>query len=238
MATFNLALRYWPLLANGLLLTVWVSLAGIALGVLLAIPLAAGKHSRRKLLRVPAAVLIELLRNAPFIVVLFLVHFGAPRLGLRLPAWESGMVALALYGAAYFAEVLLAAFRAVPPGQSEAARSLGLSHLNILRLVVGPQMLGVGLPPGRVVAIMLLKDSAILSIIAVPELTHATLRIQAETFDTVGTFIITAALYWLLATTLGAVLDRLHRGVRERRRHTIRGSAVARRYLALDVYWR
>lgn len=238
MTTFDLALRFWPLLAGGLLLTAWVSLAGIVLGLVLAVPLAAGKHSRRKLLRMPAAGLIELLRNAPFIVVLFLVHFGAPRLGLRMPAWESGIVALALYGSAYFAEVLLAAYRAVPHGQIEAARSLGLSRLNILRLVVGPQMLGIGLPPGRIVAIMLLKDSAILSVIAVPELTHATLRIQAETFDTVGTFIITATLYWLLATLLGTLLDRLDRGVRERHRDALRGSAVARRYLALDSYRR
>nr|WP_246519986.1 amino acid ABC transporter permease [Ancylobacter lacus] len=234
----DLARRFWPLLADGLLLTVWVSLAGIGLGFILATLLATCRNARRKRLRVPAAVAIELLRNAPFIVVLFLVHFGAPRLGLRLPAWGSGVLALALYGAAYFAEVLLAAYRAVPHGQTEAARSLGLSRLNILRLVVGPQMLGVGLPAGRVVAIMLLKDSAILSVIAVPELTHATLRIQAETFDTVATFIITATLYWLLATTLGALLDRLDRGARDQRRDMLRGSAVGRRYLALDGYRR
>lgn len=238
MATFDLALRYWPLLANGLMLTVWVSFAGIMLALLLAIPLAMAKHSPRRLWRLPAAGLIEVLRNAPFIVVLFLVHFGMPRLGLRPAAWESGIVALALYGAAYFAEVLIAAYRAVPKGQSEAARSLGLSLWAVLRLVVGPQMLGVGLPPARVIAIMLLKDSAILSIIAVPELTHATLRIQAETFDTVGTFIITAVLYWLLATALASLLDRLDRGAKQRRRETLRASAVARRYLALDGYRR
>lgn len=238
MATFDLALRYWPLLANGLLLTVGVSLTGIALGLLAAIPLAACKHSPRALRRMPAAGLIEALRNAPFIVVLFLVHFGLPRLGVRLAAWESGILALALYGSAYFAEVLLAAYRAVPAGQTEAARSLGLSRWAVLRLVVGPQMIGVGLPPARVIAIMLLKDSAILSIIAVPELTHATLRIQAETFDTLGTFTITAALYWLLATALGGLIGRFDHGANERRRNALRGSAVARRYLALDGFRR
>jgi len=215
VATFDLALHYWPLLANGLLLTVWVSLAGIALGFVAAIPLAACKHSRRALRRRSAAGLIEVLRNAPFIVVLFLVHFGPPRLGVRL-----------------------AAYRAVPTGQTEAAQSLGLSRWAVLRLVVGPQMVGVGLPPARVIAIMLLKDSAILSVIAVPELTHATLRIQAETFDTLGTFIITAALYWLLATALGGLLGRFDHGASERRRDTLRGSAVALRYLALDGFRR
>ncbi|WP_421697671.1 amino acid ABC transporter permease [Ancylobacter sp.] len=236
MATFDLALRYWPMLADGLLLTVGVSLAGIALALVAAIPLAACKHSRQTLRRLPASGLIEVLRNAPFIMVLFLVHFGLPRLGVRPTAWESGIIALALYGSAYFAEVLLAAYRAVPMGQTEAARSLGLSRCVTLRRVIAPQMVSVGLPPARVIAIMLLKDSAILSVIAVPELTHATLRIQAETFDTLGTFIITAALYWLLAAALGGLLDQFDRGASERRRNTLRGSPVARRYLALDGF--
>lgn len=236
MATFDLALRYWPMLADGLLLTVGVSLAGIALAFVAAIPLAACKHSRQTLRRLPASGLIEALRNAPFIMVLFLVHFGLPRLGVRPTAWESGIIALALYGSAYFAEVLLAAYRAVPMGQTEAARSLGLSRCVTLRRVIAPQMVSVGLPPARVIAIMLLKDSAILSVIAVPELTHATLRIQAETFDTLGTFVITAALYWLLAAALGGLLDQFDRGASERRRNTLRGSPVARRYLALDGF--
>lgn len=236
MATFDLALRYWPMLADGLLLTVGVSLAGIALALVAAIPLAACKHSRQTLRRLPASGLIEALRNAPFIMVLFLVHFGLPRLGVRPTAWESGIIALALYGSAYFAEVLLAAYRAVPMGQTEAARSLGLSRCVTLRRVIAPQMISVGLPPARVIAIMLLKDSAILSVIAVPELTHATLRIQAETFDTLGTFLITAALYWLLAAALGGLLDQFDRGASERRRNTLRDSPVARRYLALDGF--
>lgn len=234
MPLLDIIVHYWPLLAAGLLTTVAVSLGGIALALLLAAPLAALKLARRRWLRLTAAAGIEVLRNAPFVVLLFLVHFGVPRLGLRLPAWESGVIALALYGSAYFAEVFRAAFFAVPCGQLEASRSLGLSPLQSIRLVVGPQMLGVALPPARVVMIMLLKDSAILSVIAVPELTHATLRIQAETFDAVAVFAITAALYWLLITSLSALVGSLEREARKQRDTALRRSGVAIRYLVLD----
>lgn len=230
----DLVLRFWPLLAEGMLMTAVCSIAGIAGGLVLAVPLAAMKLSMRARLRRLATVLVEVLRNAPFIVVLFLVHFALPRLGLRLPAWESGILALALYGSAYFAEVLRAAYLSVPRGQSEAARSLGLSRLRTLRLVIAPQMMPVGLPPARVVAVMLLKDSAVLSVIAVPELTHATLRIQAETFETVAVFTLTAALYWLLTAALVTTIGRFDRAGRTRRGQDLRCSATALRYLVLD----
>jgi polar amino acid transport system permease protein len=226
--------RYWPLLAEGLLVTVGVSIAGILVGLALAVPLAAMKLATSRWLRWPAVALIECLRNAPFIVLLFLVHFGMPHLVTRLPAWQSGVLALGLYGAAYFAEVFRAAYLAVPRGQLEAARCLGLRPVAAIRLVVGPQMLGLALPPARVVAIMLLKDSAILSVIAVPELTHAGLRIQAETFDTVAVFGVVACLYWLLTTALSAAGARLEATTRVRRDAGLRQSAVAARYLTLD----
>lgn len=226
--------RYAPLLAEGLLVTVGVSIAGILLGLALAIPLAAMKLAGEKWLRWPAIALIEVLRNAPFIVLLFLVHFGMPHIVARLPAWQSGVLALGLYGGAYFAEVFRAAYLAVPAGQLEAARSLGLHTLAAVRLVVAPQMAAVALPPSRVVAIMLLKDSAILSVIAVPELTHAALRIQAETFDTVAVFAILAALYWLLTTALTAAGARLESATAVRRDAGLRRSDIAVRYLTLD----
>jgi polar amino acid transport system permease protein len=89
-------------------------------------------------------------------------------------------------------------------------------------------------PPGRVVAIMLVKESAVLSIIAVPELTHAALRIQAETFDTVGVFAALATLYWLLTLAVSALAGRLEAATRVRRQTATRGSALAARYLTLD----
>ena len=233
-AGFLAVWEHRDLLAAGFVLTVAVALAGIATGLVLAVPLALSKLSPRPWLRWPAIATIEVLRNAPFVVLLVLVHFGAPRLLVRLAPWQSGVVALSFYGAAYFAEVLRAAFASVPGGQLEGARALGLTWQQAMLTVVAPQMVAAAVPPGRVVAVMLVKESAVLSIIAVPELTHAALRIQAESFDTVPVFAALALLYWLMTLAVAGLADRLERGTRVRRRVTMRGSAVAARYLALD----
>jgi len=235
MASDVMALvQHSDLLASGLLVPAGTSLLGIAAGFLLAVPLALMKLAPRPLLRGPATALVEVLRNAPFVVLLVLVHFGAPRLLWRLAPWESGVVALGLFAAAYFAEVLRGAFLSVPRGQFEAARALGLRGWQALVTVVAPQMVAAVAPPGRVVAIMLIKESAVLSIIAVPELTHAALRIQAETFDTVGVFAALATLYWLLTLAVSALAGRLEAATWVRRRTATRSSALAARYLTLD----
>ena len=233
----------WPmlrdhagLLAQGFLLTVVLASCGIASGLGLAVPLALARQSRNRLVRGAAVALIELLRNMPFVVLLVLVHFGAPRLFVRLAPSTSGVVALALSGASYFAEVLRGAFSSIPRGQTEAGRSLGLTPRATLIAVVAPQMIAAAVPPGRVVAVMLLKDSAVLSIISVPELTHAALRIQAESFETVPVFAMLALLYWVMTLVLSAAVDRLEARTRLRRRSALRGSTVAARYLVLD--WR
>ncbi|MCW6511814.1 amino acid ABC transporter permease [Lichenifustis flavocetrariae] len=222
------------LLAQGLLLTVLLASAGIVAGLVLAVPLALAKLSRHRVVRGLGTELIELLRNMPFVVLLVVVHFGAPRLLIRFAPSTSGVVALALYGAAYFAEVLRGAFLSVPRGQTEGAHALGLTGRATLIAVVAPQTTAAAVPPGRVVAVMLLKDSAVLSIISVPELTHAAMRIQAESFATVPVFAALALLYWLMTLGLSAAVDRLEARTRLRRRTSLRGSTVAARYLALD----
>jgi His/Glu/Gln/Arg/opine family amino acid ABC transporter permease subunit len=222
------------LLASGLLVTVGTSLAGIIAAFLLAVPLVLMKLARPAWLRWPAHALIEALRNAPFIVLLVLVHFGIQHLLGRVPPWESGVLALTLYGAAYFAEVLRGAFLSVPRGQIEAAHAVGLSWMQGLVAVVAPQMVAPAVPSLRVVAVMLIKESAVLSIIAVPELTHAALRIQAETFETIPVFAAIALLYWSVTLSAAAVAHRIEGSARAKRSTTLRRSGIAARYLTLD----
>ena len=222
------------LFLRGFALTVVLASGGIVAGLVLAAPLALARQSRHHVLRKGAAALIEVMRNMPFVVLLVVVHFGAPRLQVRLAPNASGVVALGLYGAAYFSEVLRGAFATVPRGQIEGARALGLTRRATLIMVVAPQMFAAAVPPGRVVAVMLLKDSAVLSIIAVPELTHEALRVQAESFETVPVFAVLALFYWLLTFALGALTDLAEARTRQRRRGALHGSPVATRYLMLD----
>jgi His/Glu/Gln/Arg/opine family amino acid ABC transporter permease subunit len=230
----TILLDHGDLIANGLLITAGASMAGIVGGLALAVPLALMKLARRRWLQWPGSTVIETLRNAPFLVVLFLVHFGVPLLVVRLPPWGSGILALTIYGAAYFAEVLRGAFLSVPRGQFEAARALAMSGLVGLRTVVAPQMIPAAVPAARVVAVMLIKESAVLSVITVPELTHAGLRIQAETFVTIEVFTAIALLYWLVTLVVGAVAALIERRSSIGTGAVVRQSRIAARYLTLD----
>lgn len=234
MIDVDLAPAYADLLGRGYLLTVAISFGAIVFALFLAVPLAMLRLGASAKLAWIAVALVEAVRSLPFLVFLLLVHFSMPLIGYRTPAWASGLIALSLYGAAYFSEALRAAYRAVSRGQLEAAAALGLSRTVVLFRVIGPQMVAPFAPVARVNAIMLLKESAVLSIITVPELTHASLRIQAETFATVPTWITVALLYWSITAALATLFTRIERGLSiGAHRRSVRRSEVAARYLDL-----
>ncbi|MDS9469177.1 ABC transporter permease subunit [Paracoccus sp. MBLB3053] len=190
--------EYGPILARGLTLTLAISGASICAAFLLGAVMGWLRH-RLPATAIPLRVYIEAMRALPFLVVLLLVHFATQKYLFRAPAMLTGGVALALYGAAYVHEGLRAALAQIPRGQWEAAHALGLRSWQALFKVIAPQLARIFVPMARIVAIMLLKESAVLSVITVPEMTHAGLVVQAETFRTVPVFILLTAAYWLAA---------------------------------------
>jgi polar amino acid transport system permease protein len=120
----------------------------------------------------------------------------------------AGILALSLYGAVYFSESIRGAILSVPKGQTDAARATGMSHQLVMRKIVFPQMMGYVLPPISNQLIGLIKDSAVLSIIAVPELTMAFQNVLGTTFAAPETFVAVAALYWLLTSVVTLVAFR------------------------------
>jgi len=203
--------HYAPLLASGFAVTLlcWASgaLLGLSGGFLLAV--------LRELPILPLRWLlhgaVEAVRGTPFLVQLFLLYDGGPSFGLRLSAVGCGIVALGIYGAAYFAEIFRAGFAAVPAGQVEAAASLGMTQGAVMRRVRLPIMLVAILPALVNMAIILSKETVVLSIIAVPELMYQVQTMAAETFATVETIAALAVLYWLmveLMARLGRAAER------------------------------
>jgi polar amino acid transport system permease protein len=176
-------------------------IVALAVGLLVAL----GRLSARPIYAVPARVFIELPRNLPFMVLLYLLFFGLPGFGIQLPAYQVGIVALSLYGAAYYAEVFRAAIRSVPKHQWEAARALGLSHARTLRFVIIPQMMGFFIPPATNQAIMLLKESAVLSTITVLDITMAAQVVQGYTYRPLEVYLLIALLYWALTAVMARV---------------------------------
>jgi polar amino acid transport system permease protein len=172
--------------------------AGIILGLAVELAGRIGISVRRAL-----RVYVELVRGTPFLVQLYLLYFGGPALGLVLEAENAGRVGLALYAGAYFAEIFRAGFLSIPKGQAEAARSLGFSPWRILRRIELPQMAVFVLPPSVNQVITLIKDSAILSIITVSELTKQATRIMNEHFVIVEPLCLLALGYWTLSSLAG-----------------------------------
>ncbi len=158
-------------------------------------------------------VYVSLLRGTPLLIQLFLVYYGGPQLGLVLSAAQVGLIGLALYGGAYYAEIVRAGLDAVPRGQVEAARALGLSWGQALRRIQLPQLLALALPPATGQAIVLLKESAVLSVITVPELTFQTTRMVTETLAVVEPYFALALLYWSAAFLVANIGQRAEAAV-------------------------
>ena len=187
---------YGPHLLHGLELTVVVWLLGSALGIVGGFVLGLALSLGRRALSLPIRWYIEFFRGTPLLVQLFIAYYGGPGIGIALDAFSVGVLGLALYGAAYFAEIFRAGFASVPPGQLEAARSFGMPRSARVRRILLPQMLVLVVPPITNMLIILLKDTAILSIVTVPELTFEVTGMSVETFTFVEPFLTLALVYW------------------------------------------
>ena len=153
---------------------------------------------------------VELFRGTPFLVQLFLLYFGGPYAGLSLDALPAGLLALSVYGGAYFSEVFRAGFEAVPRGHVEAAECAGFIRAQIVRRILLPEMAMLVLPASVNIAVSLLKDTAVLSVITVPELTLTVSALGTEFYAFVEALFLLALGYWGLVE-IAAALGRLRR---------------------------
>ncbi|HLB96152.1 MAG TPA: amino acid ABC transporter permease [Acetobacteraceae bacterium] len=190
--------QYAPDLLSGLRLTIEIWLAGsviaLVVGATLGIPLTFARPGLRAVVR----CYVEFFRGTPLLVQLFLLYYGGPRIGLTLNAMTAGLIGLGLYGGAYFAELFRAGFSSIPAGQLEAARSFGYSRRDAIRHIILPQALILMLPPSVNLLVIILKDTAILSILTIPELTFQVTGMTLETFAFVEPYLALALGYWLL----------------------------------------
>lgn len=193
---------YGGLFAAAFATTLTLTAAGLVVAALGALPLALGLRSRNWLIAIPARLYVELMRGAPLVILLFLAYYGGPSFGIVLDANTAGIAGLGLYGAGYFAEIYRAGLIAVPRGEIEAAAVLGLSRGQVLLHVRIPRAARLVLPPAVGQAINLLKESAVLSIITVPELTKVAAEVSNLTFSAVAPYLTAALLYWIAVEAL------------------------------------
>ena len=202
--TFNFLglLPYWGLFLSGvartLELTIFATAFGLAIGTLCAI----GKRSHVAALRNACGVYVEIIRNTPFIVQIFLLYFGLSSIGLRLPAMVAAVIAMVINVGAYSAEIIRAGMDAIPHGQIEAAECLGLSRPRVYWHVILQPAAEKIYPALTSQFILMMLMSSIASQISVEELTAVANQIQSETFLSVETYIVVAAFYLILAVLL------------------------------------
>ena len=206
-----------PLLLRGLGVTVMLGGASIAIGFAGGLALCLVRLYAAPVLRSAARAYIDVLRSIPILVLLVLVYYALPFVGIRLSSFAAATTALSMVSCAYTAEILRAGIEAIPKGQSEAAAALGLGFLDTLRDVILPQALRIVVPPLTSNCINVLKDTALASVVAMPELLKQATQAQALAAN--PTPLIGAALLYL---ALLLPLVRLVGGVEARHRAATR----------------
>ncbi|MCM2435771.1 ABC transporter permease [Agrobacterium rosae] len=202
---------FGPAMLRGVVVTLELVGVSTVFGILLAIPLALARNSQINLISGAAKAYIVFVRGTPLLAQIFLLYYGAGQLREHLQAlnvwwifrdaWVCAIIAFTMNTAAYQAEILRAALTTLPPGQTEAAQAIGLSKWYTFAYILLPQAMILALRPFGNELILLIKASALASIITVPELMQATRVAFSRTFD-FQIYIWTAAIYLVMVETI------------------------------------
>jgi His/Glu/Gln/Arg/opine family amino acid ABC transporter permease subunit len=204
---FRIILEYMPLFLTGLRATFLISIVSIGLALITGTIACACRISGIRLIKYPAIAYIEIIRSTPLLVQIYFFYFGLPTLGVRIPEIQTGILALMLNSGAYIAEIIRAGISSVDRGQIEAGISSGLNYIQRMRFIILPQALGVTVPPLLGQAIVLVKDSALLSLISVAELTRSGQMLTSERFMPSEAFFTVAFFYMCIYFILKALAD-------------------------------
>ncbi|ALC81286.1 MULTISPECIES: amino acid ABC transporter permease [Bacillus] len=204
---FEIIKEYAPFILNGTLLTIGLSIAGILIGTILGLGIGLGKMMRNKLLSFPFAFYITFFRGTPFIVQLFIIHFGVVPMftGGTNPILAS-IIGLSLNSAAYIAEVFRGGIQSIDKEQTEASRSLGLTHVQTMRYIILPQAFKRIIPPMGNEFIVLIKETAVLAFIAAPEIMYWGRAMQGQYFRIWEPYLTAAVIYLILTLTMTLIL--------------------------------
>ncbi len=195
-----------PYLLQGAGLTIVISAAAMLLALTLGMVVAVLSQIPGRIARGLVRTYVEVFRNTPLLIQIFIVYFGLPQLGLRLPPFLSGLSALTLYTAAYNTEIFRAGLEAVPKGQHEAARSTGLSPLQEAVYVIIPQALRISFPALGNNLVSLVKNSSLVSTIGMVELMFVANDISFNNFRSFEIYGAAAVLYVILVLALTRAL--------------------------------
>lgn len=203
--------EWGPFVVGGAGLTILLSAVSIVFATILALIGALARVSPNPYINGIASLYVSLVRGTPLIVQIYFIYLALPQLGIVLPAVPSGIIALSFNYGAYMTEIFRAGIQAVPRGQREAAQSLGLPERLVLRRIVLPQALRIVIPAIGNEFVAMLKDSSLVSILAVEELLFRAQLVGRQNFRSLETLVIAATVYWMLTMVFSYFQQRLER---------------------------
>lgn len=209
---FDIVFEYAPFFLKGVLWTIGLSLVGIVFGTVLGLVIGLGKMVQNRFIRLPFDWYVHFFRGTPLFVQILLIHFGVMPIFTSQPnPLVSGAISLSLNAAAYIAEIFRAGIQSIDRGQMEAARSLGMTHVQAMRYIILPQAIKRMIPPLGNEFVVLIKDSSLAAIIAAPELMYWGRAMQGQYYRVWEPYLTVALIYLILTLSLSKLLHRLER---------------------------
>ena len=199
----------WPMLKKALLVTIPITVISFAFGLILAVAAALARISGSRVLSAIARAYISIIRGTPLLVQLFIIFLGLPEVGIKFSPWTSAILALSLNVGGYAAEVVRSAILSVPKGQFEAASTVGMGYWQTYRRIIFPQAARTAVPPLSNTLISLLKDTSLLAVVTVTELTRQAQFAAANSSAYLPLYCVAALYYWVMCVGLSSVQGRL-----------------------------
>lgn len=202
----------WSALGSGLITTIWITLVSFAIAMLIGILIGLMRSGQSRLLSIIGMIYVDIMRGVPLLVLAFFIYFGFPQMtGINMSASVAGILTLSLNAAAYIAENVRGGILAVAKGQAEAGRSLGLNYGTTMRRIILPQAFKIMIPSFINQFVITLKDTSILSVIGLVELTQTGRIIIARTYQSGDLWLIIGLMYIILITILTRISNRLEK---------------------------
>ncbi|WP_293782430.1 amino acid ABC transporter permease [uncultured Aeromicrobium sp.] len=202
---------FFPQLLGGLWTSIQLTVICLAAGVPLGLILAVCNSARRRALRTTAVALVEIGRGMPALVMLQIIYFGMPSLGVSLGSFAAAAVGLSLTTGAYTSEIIRGGLQAVPHGEVEAAEALNMSRTDILRFILIPQGLRVALPALMGFSILIFQGTALAYTIALPELLGTAYSIGSSTFRYMSVLVLAGFMYAAITVPMSLLTENVER---------------------------
>lgn len=225
---FDFLARYWQFYLIGAKNTILLALLAVVTGVLIGLVLAVFRVSKYRPLRLVGTTYVEIIRGTPLLVQLFIIYYGLPAVGIRFPDipalsrflgvnfadFMAGVITMGINSAAYVCEIFRSGIQSIDKGQSEAARSLGLSYLKTFWYIIIPQAFRNVLPTLGNEFVVVIKESSIVSIIGIGDLMYKANTVRGNTFQPFEPLLVVAAVYFMLTFPLSKLLAYVEKRMR------------------------